>query len=144
MIKKHLDKVNTILEKLISLTTEDIENIKVAKHESVSLSVEEKNKLIIEFNQAKKELDQALITLNNSSTAGLSQMLDEEDKQKLDQLKNNLQALYTKNKEYAKFVLIVKDFLDGLLNKMFDANNGTNNAYGDKKTTPESFFKINV
>ncbi|MEE6577065.1 flagellar protein FlgN, partial [Campylobacter coli] len=47
-------------------------------------------------------------------------------------------------KEYAKFVLIVKDFLDGLVNKMFDINDGTNNAYGDKKTNPESIFKINV
>ncbi|MEE6577115.1 aminoacyl-histidine dipeptidase, partial [Campylobacter coli] len=42
------------------------------------------------------------------------------------------------HKEYAKFVLIVKDFLDGLVNKMFDINVGTNNAYGDKKTNPES------
>ncbi|EAJ6402416.1 flagellar protein FlgN, partial [Campylobacter jejuni] len=40
--------------------------------------------------------------------------------------------------------LIVKDFLDGLVNKMFDINDGTNNAYGDKKTNPESIFKINV
>lgn len=71
-------------------------------------------------------------------------MLDEEDKQKLDELKKNLQTLHTTNKEYAKFVLIVKDFLDGLVNKMFDINDGTNNAYGDKKTTPESIFKINV
>lgn len=144
MLKKHLDEVNSILERLIDLTQEDIENIKIAKHESVTPSVEEKNKLIAEFTTAKKQLDAALITLNNSSTKGLSELLDEEDKQKLDLLKKNLQTLHTKNKEYAKFVLIVKDFLDGLVNKMFNANDGTNNAYGDKKTTPESIFKINV
>ncbi|HED6205243.1 TPA: flagellar protein FlgN [Campylobacter coli] len=144
MLKQRLDEVNAILTKLIALTEEDIENIKVAKHESVTPSVEEKNKLISEFSAAKKKLDSALVELNNSSTKGLSELLDEEDKQKLDELKKNLQTLHTTNKEYAKFVLIVKDFLDGLVNKMFDINDGTNNAYGDKKTTPESIFKINV
>lgn len=144
MLKQRLDEVNTILTKLIELTQEDIENIKIAKHETVASSVEEKNKLIAEFSAAKKRLDSALVELNNSSTKGLSELLDEEDKQKLDLLKKNLQTLHTTNKEYAKFVLIVKDFLDGLVNKMFDMNDGTNNAYGDKKTTPESIFKINV
>lgn len=144
MLKQRLDEVNAILTKLIELTQEDIENIKIAKHDTVASSVEEKNKLIAEFSAAKKRLDSALVELNNSSTKGLSELLDEEDKQKLDLLKKNLQTLYTTNKEYAKFVLIVKDFLDGLVNKMFDMNDGTNNAYGDKKTTPESIFKINV
>ncbi|HEC1736030.1 TPA: flagellar protein FlgN [Campylobacter coli] len=144
MLKQRLDEVNAILTKLIELTQEDIENIKIAKHETVVSSVEEKNKLIAEFSAAKKRLDSALVELNNSSTKGLSELLDEEDKQKLDLLKKNLQTLHTTNKEYAKFVLIVKDFLDGLVNKMFDMNDGTNNAYGDKKTTPESIFKINV
>ncbi len=144
MLKQRLDEVNTILTKLIELTQEDIENIKIAKHDTVASSVEEKNKLIAEFSAAKKRLDSALVELNNSSTKGLSELLDEEDKQKLDLLKKNLQTLHTTNKEYAKFVLIVKDFLDGLVNKMFDMNDGTNNAYGDKKTTPESIFKINV
>ncbi|EAC2133083.1 flagellar protein FlgN [Campylobacter coli] len=144
MLKQRLDEVNAILTKLIELTQEDIENIKIAKHDTVASSVEEKNKLISEFSAAKKKLDSALVELNNSSTKGLSELLDEEDKQKLDELKKNLQTLHTTNKEYAKFVLIVKDFLDGLVNKMFDINDGTNNAYGDKKTTPESIFKINV
>ncbi len=144
MLKQRLDEVNAILTKLIELTQKDIENIKIAKHETVASSVEEKNKLIAEFSAAKKRLDSALVELNNSSTKGLSELLDEEDKQKLDLLKKNLQTLHTTNKEYAKFVLIVKDFLDGLVNKMFDMNDGTNNAYGDKKTTPESIFKINV
>ncbi|MBZ7956123.1 flagellar protein FlgN [Campylobacter molothri] len=144
MLKKHLDEVNTILEKLIALTQEDIENIKVAKHDTVAPSVEEKNKLISEFTTAKKQLDAALVALNNSSAKGLSELLDEEDKEKLDLLKKNLQTLHSANKEYAKFVLIIKDFFDGLVNKMFNLNDGTNNAYGDKKTTPESIFKINV
>ena len=145
MLKEHLDEVNAILDKLIALTEEDLENIKIAKHESVAPNVEKKNKLITEFVNAKKKLDLSLVQLNNSSTKWLSEMLDEEDKNKLDILKKNLQTLYTKNKEYAKLVLIVKDFLDGLIDKMFDThNNGTDNAYKNKKDIPESIFKINV
>ncbi|MDX2331854.1 flagellar protein FlgN [Campylobacter hepaticus] len=142
MLKQRLDEVNAILTKLINLTKEDIDNIKIAKHETVTSSVEEKNKLIEEFILAKKQLDAALVKLNNSCTKGLSELLDDEDKEKLDLLKNNLQTLHSANKEYAKLVLIVKDFLDGLVNKMFDINDGTNHAYGDKKTKPESIFKI--
>ncbi|MCX2683240.1 flagellar export chaperone FlgN [Campylobacter sp. MIT 21-1685] len=144
MIKKYLDEVNAILAKLLELTIKDIENIKVAKHETVATSVEEKNKLVAEFTVAKKQLDGALVELNNSSVKGLSALLDDEDKQKLDLLKYNLQELHSKNKEYAKFVLIVKNFLDGLVNTMFATNDGINNAYGDIKTNPDSIFKINV
>ena len=145
MLKEKLDKVNAILIELTALTEEDLENIKTAKHESVAPSVEKKNKLIAEFVTAKKLLDADLVELNNSSTKGLSEILDDEEKEKLDTLKKNLQTLHTKNKEYAKLVLIVKDFLDGLVDKMFDThNNGTDNAYINKKTIPESIFKINV
>lgn len=144
MLKKQLDKVNATLKELIELTEQDLGDIQVAKHSGVGESVEKKNQLIAQFTQAKKELDATLVKLNNSSPKGLSEMLDDEDKQKLDTLKKNLQTLHSKNKEYAKLVLIVKDFLDGLVNTMFETNDGTNNAYGDKKTIPESIFKMKV
>ncbi|TEY03956.1 flagellar export chaperone FlgN [Campylobacter sp. US33a] len=144
MIKQYLDTANSILEKLIKLTESDINDIQNAKHENVAKSVEEKNKLIAEFQLAKKQLDDELIRLNNSNPKGFIELLDDEDKTKLAELKQNLQTLHSKNKEYAKFVLIVKDFFDGLLNTMFENGNGMNNAYGDKKTELESLFKINV
>ena len=143
MIKEYLNQANELLEKLISITKEDIDNIKVAKHDNVSNSVEEKNKIITQFQSVKKQLDDELIKLNNSNPKGLSEALDDIDKEKLELLKKNLETLHKINKEYAKFVLIVKDFYDGLLNKMFE-NNGTNNAYGNNKTIPQSLFKINV
>ncbi len=56
MLKQRLDEVNAILAKLIALTEEDIENIKVAKHESVTPSVEEK----------KQNLSRNLLQLKNN------------------------------------------------------------------------------
>lgn len=145
MLKERLDEVNAILVKLIALTEEDLENIKIARHESVASSVDEKNRLIVEFVAAKKQLDRSLVELNNNSAKGLSQALDSGDKERLDVLKKNLQILHRKNKEYAKLVLIVKDFLDGLVDKMFGTrHSGMNSAYTNGKAVPESIFKINV
>lgn len=111
MLKQRLDEVNAILAKLIALTEEDIENIKVAKHESVTPSVEEKNKLIAEFITAKKQLDVALVELNNSSTKGLSELLDDEDKQKLDLLKKIFKIFIVKTKSMLNLFLLSKIFL---------------------------------
>lgn len=144
MIKEQLSKANALLEELIKITQDDISNIKEAKHDKVSASVEAKNKLIAQFQNAKKELDQSLLKLSQQGSKNLAQLLDTEDKNQLALMKANLEKLHAINKEYAKLVLIVKDFFDGLLNTMFENKNGTNNAYGDKKTELESLFKINV
>ncbi|EAJ6150634.1 flagellar export chaperone FlgN [Campylobacter lari] len=144
MVKQHLDETNSILEKLINLTLEDITQIQAANHQHVSKSVEEKTKLVNDFQIAKKNLDKALIELSNQgNNKGLDELLDDEDKEKLALLKQNLNTLHQKNKEYAKLALIIKNFYDNLLNTMFEQN-GTNNAYGDQKTIPDSLFKINV
>ncbi|EMS7184262.1 flagellar export chaperone FlgN [Campylobacter lari] len=144
MVKQHLDETNSILEKLINLTLEDITQIQAANHQHVSKSVEEKTKLISDFQIAKKNLDKALVELSNQgNNKGLDELLDDEDKEKLALLKQNLNTLHQKNKEYAKLALIIKNFYDNLLNVMFEQN-GTNNAYGDNKTIPDSLFKINV
>ncbi|AJC85917.1 flagellar export chaperone FlgN [Campylobacter sp. RM16704] len=144
MVKQYLDETNSILEKLINLTIEDIAQIQVANHQYVNKSIEDKTKLVSDFQIAKKNLDKALIDLSNQgNNKGLDELLDDEDKEKLALLKQNLNTLHQKNKEYAKLVLVIKDFYDNLLNTMFEQN-GTNNAYGDKKTIPDSLFKINV
>ncbi|EGK8036515.1 flagellar protein FlgN [Campylobacter lari] len=144
MVKQHLDETNSILEKLINLTLEDIAQIQAANHQHVSKSVEEKTKLVNDFQIAKKNLDKALVELSNQgNNKGLDELLDDEDKAKLALLKQNLNTLHQKNKEYAKLALIIKNFYDNLLNTMFEQN-GTNNAYGDNKTIPDSLFKINV
>lgn len=144
MVKQHLDETNSILEKLINLTLEDITQIQAANHQHVSKSVEEKTKLVNDFQIAKKNLDKALVELSNQgNNKGLDELLDDEDKEKLAFLKQNLNTLHQKNKEYAKLALIIKNFYDNLLNTMFEQN-GTNNAYGDQKIIPDSLFKINV
>ncbi|TQR34561.1 flagellar protein FlgN [Campylobacter sp. MIT 99-7217] len=144
MIKTYLENANTILDELIALTEDDITQIQAGKHSGVKASVDKKTALIQKFTNVKKQIDQSLLELSENGSKNLAEILDDEDKEKLASFKQRLQELHKINKEYAKYVLIVKDFLDGLLNTMFDNGSGTNNAYGDKKTTPESLFKLNV
>ncbi len=144
MIKKYLDESNALLDKLIELTKEDIQNIKNAKHDTLAKSVEDKNKLIADFTFVKKNLDDALISLSENGTKDLASLLDDEDKQKLGEFKKRLKELHGLNKEYARLVVVVKGFFDGLLNTMFDTQSGTDNAYAKKNTEVESLFKINV
>lgn len=109
MLKQRLDEVNAILTKLIELTQEDIENIKIAKHDTVASSVEEKTSLSLNLVLLKK-LDSALVELNNSSTKGLSELLDEEDKQKLDELKRTYKLFILQIKNTRNLFLLLKIF----------------------------------
>ena len=97
MIKQYLDSSNEILDKLITLTDEDIQNIKQAKHDSVPKSVESKNKLIAEFYVVKKNLDNALIQLSEGGKKDLSVLLDDLDKEKLGEFKKRLKIKNTPN-----------------------------------------------
>lgn len=138
MLNEYIDKVNGILSELIELTKDDLLNIKEAKHDGISESVDKKAKLSADFAIAKAELDRALIELSLSSDKELSELLSEEDKDKLALLKSYLQELHKLNKQYARLVLIIKGFYDRLLKAMF--------KNGDDKglPTPSTLIKLEI
>lgn len=144
MIEHHLSESIAILDKLIALTQEDIANIKVAKHGSVEQSVQQKSELIKNFQSTKKRLDDDLIKLSDGGKKNLSQILSTTDKEQLGEFKKKLKILHDKNKEYAKLVLAVKNYFDGLVNAIFDEGSGTDNAYKDTKANLSALFKMNV
>lgn len=144
MIEHHLSQSIAILDKLITLTQEDIANIKAAKHASVEQSVQQKTELIKEFQSTKKCLDDDLIRLSDGGKKNLAQILTDKDKEQLSEFKKKLKVLQEKNKEYAKLVLVVKNYFDGLVNALFDEGSGTDNAYKNTKVNFNSLFKINV
>lgn len=144
MIQTQLKACNGLLDELITQTEQDLENIRKANHKEVDESVEKKNKLIVSFMQAKKELDNTLIKISNNGQDNLATLLDDEDKELLGEFKKRLITLQSKNKEYAKLVLVVKNFFDGLVHTMFDKESGTNNAYTNSKAELQALFKMNV
>ena len=142
MIKKLLDEAIGELDELITLTIQDIANIKEAKHSSVDESVKKKNALVRAFEDTKRVLDKELLKVSKESgTTTLASVLDDEVKSKLVLMRSKLENLHKVNKEYARHVAI-KEFFDSLNEKIF----GTKTSeYGqDGNSIDNNFYKSRV
>lgn len=143
MIKKHLDDAISSLKQLIEITQTDIDNIKNAKHEEVEKSVKIKTILIKNFENSKKTLDRELLKmLEEKSGTDLAGILDDEDKSKLAELKDSLTLLQSKNREYSKYVVVIKEYYNSLVKEMFGQNSEGYNKEG--KQVFNSNFKLRV
>ena len=145
MIKKHLNDSIECLAKIIALTKEDIENIKQAKHDEVGPHSELKTKLLATFETNKKALDAELVKLaSKHPEKNIAELLDDEIKDKLSELRTVLLELKDINREYAKSVVVVKEFFDSLLGVML--GKPTQNSYTDKAlgSSKDEIFKARV
>ena len=142
MLKRYLDEAMGVLDDLIAQTTEDIEKIKLADHTKVDDSVRRKNELVKKFESVKSLLDKELLRVSRENGGvNLSSILDDEVKSSLTLMRSKLEELYLKNKQYAKYVVGVKEFFDSLLKNMFKSESGN---YDKEGLTPESLFKTRV
>lgn len=143
MLKRYLDEAMGVLDELIAQTTEDIEKIKLADHSKVDDSVRRKNELVRKFESVKSLLDKELLRVSKENGgANLSSILDDEVKSSLALMRSKLEELYSKNKEYAKYVVGVKEFFDSLLKNMFKGEQ--DGGYDKNGLRPESLFKTRV
>ena len=143
MLKRYLDEAMGVLDELIAQTTEDIEKIKLADHTKVDDSVRRKNELVKKFESIKSLLDKELLRVSKENGgANLSSILDDEVKSSLALMRSKLEELYSKNKEYAKYVVGVKEFFDSLLKNMFKGEQ--DGGYDKNGLRPESLFKTRV
>ena len=143
MLKRYLDEAMGVLDELIAQTTEDIEKIKLADHSKVDDSVRRKNELVKKFESVKSLLDKELLRVSKENGgANLSSILDNEVKSSLALMRSKLEELYSKNKEYAKYVVGVKEFFDSLLKNMFKGEQ--DGGYDKNGLRPESLFKTRV
>lgn len=119
MLSHYLDKALNDLEQLTQLTQSDIDDIKLAKHESIFDRSKIKEELISSFQNRKALIDNEISKLMESyPDLGLENLLSEEDQEKLTLLKDHLLELKTLNKRYAKLVLTVSEFYNSLLEQM--------------------------
>ena len=145
MIKKYLNDSIECFAKIIALTKEDIENIKQAKHDEVGPHSELKTKLLTAFETNKKALDAELVKLaSKHAEKNIAELLDDEIKDKLSELRTVLLELKDINREYAKSVVVVKEFFDSLLGVML--GKPTQNSYTDKAlgSSKDEIFKARV
>ncbi|MDX1809886.1 MAG: hypothetical protein R3331_10130 [Sulfurospirillaceae bacterium] len=120
MLLHYLTSSINDIDNLIELTKKDIEDIKEANHELVFERTKIKNDLVKAFENKKSLLDNELIKLvSENENSSLDAILNDEQKELLNNMKTKLTQLKEVNKEYAKFVVIVSEFYNTLLDKIF-------------------------
>lgn len=145
MIEKYLDETILALRELVKITQKDIANIQKADHSELDANTALKTKFISEFENAKKSLDLELVAMaKENPNTNLSDILTSEVKAKLSELRTTLLELKKINKEYAKSVVLVKDFFDTLSSKIFGSPE--KNEYSSKavKQNASEFYKARV
>ncbi|MBZ7983382.1 hypothetical protein [Campylobacter sp. RM12647] len=142
MIEKRLATANNLLLKIISITEQGISDIKEARKDRLDIQNKEKVEALNAFLKEKQALDNALLELATKNNGNLSDLLSEKSSDLLQQLKFNLNYLLAKNKEYAKYVLSVKEFYDSLLEEMLKDSIETNGYKQEFKSTTTLNHKI--
>lgn len=119
MLSYQLQSAIKDLEALISLSREDIDDIKEANHNPQFDRLAIKEEKIKNFEHKKAMIDREISKLMTQHPARpLSELLDNEQHQQLDSLKEHLSLLREVNQQYAKMVLSVGSFYNTLLERV--------------------------
>lgn len=121
MLTNNLKDAIREIDNLIELTKSDIEDIKEANHESLFKKAKIKGELINSFETKKSIVDREILKLvNENSDSGktLEDILDENTKELIEELKVKLEELKDVNRHYARLVLGVSEFYNSLLEKV--------------------------
>ncbi len=142
MLSRYLSDAINDIERLIELTKQDIEDIKLAKHEEVFSRTKIKNDLIISFEAKKALLDNELVLLTKAHpNSDLSEIISDRDSEQLARMKDCLMELHVTNKRYAKFVVSVSEFYNSTLEAMFPSEV---DGYNKNVSKPANFLKVSV
>ena len=142
MLSQYLENATNDIKSLIQLTEEDIKDIKEARHENVFERTRLKNDLIKSFEATKTLLDNELIKLVTANKGTeLSELLNEKEREGLNEMKTKLADLHKRNKEYAKFVVTISEFYNSLLDSMFPREM---DGYTKAARKPASLLKVSV
>ncbi|AFV97006.1 MULTISPECIES: hypothetical protein [unclassified Sulfuricurvum] len=119
MLSYQLQSAIKDLEALISLSREDIDDIKEANHNPQFDRLAIKEEKIKNFEHKKAMIDREISKLmTQHPSRPLSELLDNEQHQQLDSLKVHLSLLREVNQQYAKMVLSVGSFYNTLLERV--------------------------
>jgi len=119
MLTHHLQNTLADLDDLILITQSDIDDIKVAQHDPQFDRLSIKEEKIKGFEAKKAMIDYEISSLiTNNPNVELSQLLNEEQHQLLEELKDKLSALHAVNREYAKLVVVVSNLYNTFLERL--------------------------
>ena len=140
MLLHHLKSALKDLRDLISITQTDIEDIKEAKQNPQFDRLPLKDEKIKSFESKKAMIDHEISKLMTANPdKDLSNLLDEEQHQALDELKTELSNLRSINQKYAKMVLTVSSFYNTLLERIVPTEM---NGYTKVASKKPSFLEV--
>jgi len=118
MIDEIIDNMSNLVKQLQESISQDIEDIKQAKHEELLLRNDEKHSMINDISNLKARLNEELI---NQMENGVDVNIYRD---KVDNLEVQLKELYELNKRLASIVLPVQQMYKDLVDDITAANGG--------------------
>lgn len=119
MLVHYLNLAIDSLQHLIDTTKTDIEDIKEAKHDLLFARLKGKEETMLSFEKYKNHIDSEIV---NMATANpeleLKELLSEDQKDLLDDMRQKLMELKSVNRHYAKLVVAVSSFYNSLLDQL--------------------------
>ena len=113
LIQKLNEAINT-LDELITLTQNDIKNIKIANHDAVFANTLKKEELAEKFFRLKSEIDEILVRRNKS----IEEIFSQEEEKIFNIFREKLNEFYIIHKRFSKLALSVANFYNTLLVKI--------------------------
>lgn len=124
MLHTFLNNATQDLKSLIDISNLDLADIKEAKHEAIFARLESKNALIDSFKANKNSADSEMQKLIKAyPNKKIEDLLDAKAMAIIDEMRLNLTTLRALNKHYARSVIAVREFYNGLINAMIPSQN---------------------
>jgi len=119
MLSHHLQNALSDLRDIINITKSDIEDIKLAEHDTQFDRLPLKEEKLKSFEAKKAVIDHEISSLMTANPeTELPKLLNEEQHKLLDELKVELNNLREVNKHYAKLVLVVSNLYNTFLERL--------------------------
>lgn len=140
MISSYLQSANGVLEDLIQATKLDLSDVQNARHEEIFKRTKLKEELVRSFEDKKLILDNEISSLLSANAdKNITELLDDEQKDLLAKMKENLVVLQDHNKTLAALVISVTEFYDSLLSTIIPKEES---GYGKNPQRRSSFLNI--
>ena len=119
MLVHHLNLAIESLQSLIDVTKSDIDDIKQAKHEKLFARLKSKEEILGSFEKYKNHIDSEIVSMAAANPSlDLRELLNEKQKDLLEDMREKLTQLKATNRHYAKLVISVSSFYNSLLEQM--------------------------
>lgn len=119
MLVQYLNLAIESLQNLIDITKSDIADIKEARHDKLFAKLKSKEEMLSSFEKYKNMIDAEIVSMaSKNPSLELKELLSEEQKELLSDMREKLSSLKEVNKHYAKLVVAVGAFYNTLLEQM--------------------------